>query len=90
MIGICLIAVSLSHAADKAPRRRARPPALKVGQDAPDFELAYLKDAVKIEAAEKAAAEKGEKVDWSKLPKRIKLSDFRGRKPVYLIFSSYT
>jgi hypothetical protein len=90
MIGICIIGGSLYHAADKARRKRTRSPALKVGQDAPDFELAYLKDALKIEAAEKTAAEKGEKVDWSKLPKKVKLSGFRGSKPVYLIFSSYT
>lgn len=57
----------------------------KVGAAAPDFELSRLKDllAEKTPAAKTAAA-KGKK------PEKVKLSSFRGKKPVVLIFGSYT
>ncbi len=68
----------------KKPTRRQAPgrnaPAIKLGQMAPDFELPPLtfedgKDAKKV-------ARIG--------IKKIRLSSFRGKKPVFLIFSSYT
>jgi len=60
--------------------RPARPPELTVGQAAPDFELnrlAVRKDADGNEAPQVS-------------PEKIKLSAFKGKKPVCLIFSSYT
>ena len=56
-------------------RPRRRDVALKVGQMAPDFELYTLEHALGMQS--KAAA-------------KVRLSSFRGKRPVYLIFASYT
>jgi len=56
-------------------RSRRRDVALKVGQMAPDFELYTLDHALGKE---------------SKASGKVKLSSFRGKRPVYLIFASYT
>jgi hypothetical protein len=62
--------------------RRASGPVLKVGDEAPDFELPHLDQFLKAQADGK---------DTSKLKaKTVKLSSLRGGKPVVLLFSSYT
>lgn len=56
-------------------RTRRRDVALKIGQMAPDFELYTLDHALRIK---------------SNLAPKVRLSSFRGKRPVYLIFASYT
>ena len=63
-----------------APTARQKQPnrietALKVGQMAPDFELYTLEHALATR---------------SKPADKVRLSSFRGKRPVYLIFASYT
>ena len=60
--------------------RPAEETALKVGGTAPDFELPRL------------TIEKGKdgKAVGKISEKEVKLSSFRGKKPVFLVFSSYT
>lgn len=53
-------------------------PKFKVGDEAPDFDLVRF-DAVKEDGSESTEAKD-----------RIKLSSFRGKQPVFVIFSSYT
>ena len=62
-------------------RRRRRPDPIKVGQIAPDFELPTLKSVL--------TNIKDGKVDEDKLEK-VKLSAFRGKRPVCLLFTSCT
>lgn len=64
---------------DPEPRRGARPleGSLKAGDPAPDFALKRL-----LSDSEK---EKG-----AKPPKPVRLSDLKGKKPVVLVFGSYT
>lgn len=54
--------------------------ALKVGGTAPDFELPGL--TIEKDKDDKAVGKISEK--------KVKLSSFRGKKPVFLVFSSYT
>ena len=56
-------------------RSRRRDVALKIGQTAPDFELYTLDHA--LGKQRKASG-------------KVRLSSFRGKRPVYLIFASYT
>jgi hypothetical protein len=67
--------------APRSKHPRYAKPEPKQGAAAPDFELArlesYLK-SIESKAAKKPAVEK------------VKLSSFRGKKPVCLLFSSYT
>ena len=60
--------------------RKSKEPAVIVGQVAPDFELPRL-SLVKGKKGKRIGKISSEKV---------KLSSFRGKKPVCLIFSSYT
>jgi hypothetical protein len=93
---ICLAIVSLflllmrpSDAQDSrdrggAYRRQPSPNTVRVGQPAPDFDLVRL-DSVKTEGDKNTGlASRKNGGD------RVKLSSFRGKKPVVLIFSSYT
>ena len=61
-------------------RRSQRPPALKEGDLAPDFELPILKASTNAE---------GKEINII-TDEKIKLSSFRGKKLVCLFFSSYT
>jgi hypothetical protein len=76
---LCLL-VAASGIAAPPEKGRPQPPALTVGQEAPDFELVKL-DAVKDKDADETKFEAKDK---------IKLSSFRGKKPVFIIFTSYT
>jgi hypothetical protein len=92
---ICLAIVSLflllmrpSDAQDSrdrggAYRRQPSPNTVRVGQPAPDFDLVRL-DSVKTEGDNNTRPAPRKNGD------RVKLSSFRGKKPVVLIFSSYT
>ena len=74
----CILAASAGVA---APPEKGKPPAaLAVGEEAPDFELVKI-DAVKDKDAD---ATKFEPKDF------IKLSSFRGKQPVFVVFTSYT
>ena len=65
---------------DRRRIARSRAPLLKVGQTAPDFELPTLEYAMSITKHPASQPAKG----------HVRLSSFRGRKPVFLIFASYT
>lgn len=67
-------------------RDRTDPP--KVGQRAPDFTLEVLPPPADS-AVERVLAEVEKKGSKGK-PKHVKLSSFKGEKPVALIFGSYT
>jgi hypothetical protein len=82
-----LVVVGSSRAGDQtrrgADQRRPSQNTLTVGQMAPDFDLPKLESvAPNSERGNAKRSEKG--------ADRIKLSSFRGKKPVVLIFSSYT
>lgn len=87
---------SIALAAPSDPPRkndRSRPAdgALKVGQEAPDFDLVLLKDDDPKETKKKTSdASAKEKQKQDDAPARVKLSALRGSKPVLLIFGSYT
>ena len=67
-----------------AYRRAPSPNTVRVGQLAPDFDLVHM-ECIKTEGDKgNAATPKKNGGD------RVKLSSFRGKKPVVLIFSSYT
>ena len=88
---LCLAAVGATARSDKRAKRprRTRPKdvVLKIGQDAPDFELYTLAQALKLDdAAPKATTRPTTQPAGAK----VRLSSFRGKKPVYLIFASYT
>ena len=96
-----LIAVPDSASAQNRRRQRggrgsndsSRSGELKAGQMAPDFTLKYLKTDKKKKVAESTGTKAGSKADKSKTKKkddRVKLSSFRGKKPVVLLFGSYT
>ena len=79
---VTLLGLMLVHSAQaqrRRPRKRRDP--IKVGQVAPDFELPKLKSVL--------ANTKDGKVDEDKLEK-VKLSAFRGKRPVCLLFTSCT
>ena len=91
VLGIAALMVMLSRPAWPAarsggqtrerPNRSADNPLVKPGEYAPDFDLPKLTFAT--DAAGKAIGVISEK-------DRIRLSSFRGKKPVCLIMSSYT
>lgn len=60
-----------------AGRRRGES-AIQVGQEAPDFELLRL-ECVKTAGGARTGAEE-----------KIKLSSYRAKKPVFIVFASYT
>jgi hypothetical protein len=67
-----------------ADHRRPSSNMLSVGQVAPDFELPKLESVVPSgEGSNTKHSKKG-------TGDKIKLSSFRGKKPVFVIFSSYT
>lgn len=74
-----LMFVESTQAQRRRGRRRSDP--IKVGQVAPDFELPKLKSVL--------ANTKNGKVDEDKL-EQIKLSAFRNKRPVCLVFTSCT
>ena len=96
--GVCamLLGISTAEGADRR-RRRSRGKEPKVGEMAPDFELTLLPgdaksaDAKKAGSASKATppASKEKSKTPAKLEK-VKLSSFRGKSSVVLVFSSYT
>ncbi|MBI3096905.1 MAG: hypothetical protein HYY93_01465 [Planctomycetes bacterium] len=73
-IAIALLGAA-SSTAQQGKRDRPQEGALKVGDSAPDFELKQL------------PAPDARKTDE---PVKVKLSSFQGKKPVVLIFGSYT
>jgi hypothetical protein len=98
----CLLAIaSLSLVADGASKRstnsRQKRPRrvdtmLKIGQMAPYFELYTLPGAITMlrKAAAKTKAKTTGKPTTQPAEAKVKLSSFRGKRPVYLIFASYT
>ena len=79
------LAVTVTSAAAQERRMRGRQDrAPKVGQDAPDFELQ------RVIVSAKDAKEKATKSATKKKPKTLKLSSFEGKKPVVLVFGSFT
>ena len=66
---------------------------LKAGQTAPDFQLFLVQDQKKAIAKASSSGKPGRAQTSSKKKKdggAIKLSSFRGKKPVVLLFGSYT
>ena len=73
---ISALAVFAGSSGAQERRMRGRTDrAPKVGQDAPDFELQRVMVSKK---------------DTKKKPKTLKLSSFEGKKPVVLVFGSFT
>ena len=70
-----LAGLALAQPAKGGPRTQ---PKLKVGDEAPEFDL------VKFGCLKEDGSESTDAKD------RIKLSSFRGKKPVFIVFSSYT
>ena len=95
---LCLVA--LEAAKRPAKTRKKRPKrvnvALKVGQLAPDFELYTLEHALTLPEKPAAKATTRPKTVATTQPTtqpaegKLRLSSFRGKRPVYLIFASYT
>lgn len=85
-IALVLLAVSLGSALSapaqgRRGRRRRDNPNMKVGKVAPDFELPRLDLFLKaIET----------KQPMPKTVEKVKLSSFKGKRPVLLMFGSYT
>jgi hypothetical protein len=94
-----------AQARQKRNKRDMKDKSPKIGDMAPDFELHLMKfpdekDEKKDTAdpkAEKPAPKAVEKKDTpdkkdekKKEPEKVKLSSFRGKKPVVLLFGSYT
>jgi hypothetical protein len=98
--GCVLLIASISLitlAATKRPAKaRAKRPkrvnvALKVGQTAPDFELYTLKHAIAMHSSGKTTSKPATSQPATQPAEgKIRLSSFRGKRPVYLIFASYT
>jgi hypothetical protein len=85
---LCLVAAGATRPAKRKKRSRPKDVMLKIGQDAPDFELYTLERvlAMKGKPAPKATTQPATQPAGGK----VRLSSFRGKKPVYLIFASYT
>ena len=87
---------ALPAAAQGGRRRPVRGKEPKVGDRAPDFALVLLEDdkeeAGKADASADASSSKDTSEGKQKVegPKKVRLSSFKGRKPVVLLFSSYT
>ena len=77
-------------------RRRRRDVRLKIGQVAPDFELYKLNyalanaDAIAAKRARRPARRPSTQPAGKVAPGKIRLSSFRGKRPAYVIFASYT
>ena len=81
LAALCLIILTEDASGQQRPGERGYNPKIKIGELAPDFELPRLtfgKDA------------SGEPIGKINDNDTIKLSSFRGKKPVCLIMSSYT
>ena len=78
-IPVGLMLAGLLLGAD-TPAKPTPPKPIAVGQAAPDFELATL--TIEKEADGKAVGKVGDT--------KVQLSAFKGKKPVVLIFASYT
>ncbi|MDP6544155.1 MAG: hypothetical protein QGH60_09210 [Phycisphaerae bacterium] len=95
---LCMVAISATQRPTKARRKRPRrrDVALKIGQMAPDFELYTLKHALAMQKKTAAKPAVGVKSRATSQPTtqpaegKVRLSSFRGKRPVYLIFASYT
>ncbi len=85
-----LTAQDLENLKRERPRmERGKVPA--VGELAPDFKLHPLEPAPKAEElSRKQQAKKPARKETVTKPKPIRLSDFKDKKPVALIFGSYT
>lgn len=71
----------------KKAQERKVPKAPKAGSKAPDFELEVVVDVTTLGHPEEKPADKRGK---AKEPEKVRLSSFRGKRPVALIFGSYT
>jgi len=97
---LCLISVGAPEGRPSARKKRPKRinVALKIGQMAPDFELYTLDHALAMQrkTADTPSAHTGGKVRATSQPAtqpdegKVRLSSFRGKRPVYLIFASYT
>ncbi len=78
---------------NRSSRSRRSPDTLKVGQVAPDFDLPVL-GKYDPKKGQTSTSSKSQTSTSSKRKSRsqstVKLSSFRGRKPVVLVFGSYT
>jgi hypothetical protein len=103
LVAAGLAALACLAGAEGADRRARRPMGkeIKPGDMAPDFELVLLADDVETAEAAKdgPAAPKAESAhdgaarrrgEEARGPERVRLSSFRGKSPVLLMFSSYT
>ena len=72
---------------NKRRKKRRKKPKLAVGQMAPDFALVSLAE---MPGSVRAATRPAKSPTSQPAPKKVRLSDFRGGKPVVMIFSSYT
>jgi len=99
---LCLVAVGAAKPPAKPPAkgrpaaaRQKRPKrvevALKIGQMAPDFELYTLGNAITMlrRTAAKPSAKATSQPAAQPAEGKVRLSSFRGKRPVYLIFASY-
>lgn len=79
---IVMVMACVDQQAWAQKRRRPTGPALKVGEKAPDFELPRLDTFLKAQQAG------GDLADVE--IETVKLSSRLGKKPILLLFSSYT
>lgn len=102
---LCLVAIGATERPTRGrpsapPARRKQPQrrdvALRIGQMAPDFELYTLEHALAMQskpAGKPPAKAKGRATSQPTTQPaegKVRLSSFRGKRPVYLIFASYT
>ena len=80
LVATILIAATQADAAERPSRRRRGGPQLKVGQPAPELELAPL--SFKTDDKGKMVVVIG--------TKKVRLSTFKGKAPVCIFSSSYT
>jgi hypothetical protein len=100
LVALFLLAgtLALPAAAQVGRRRPVRGKEPEVGDKAPDFDLVLLEGEREKEEAGKVGAkaggssskDTGEGKQKVEEPKKVRLSSFKGRKPVVLLFSSYT
>ena len=83
-----------SEGAEARRDRRRKDNSPTVGQTAPDFDLVRLDVFLKAKASSEEAPGSqatSESTETEKaVPANVKLSQFRGKRPVVLIFASYT
>ncbi len=86
---LCLAAIGAPAKPTRRKKRsRPRDVMLKIGQEAPDFELYTLQQVLAMKG--KPAAKATTRPATRPADGKVRLSSFRGKKPVYLIFASYT